>query len=184
MVKILLGCTGSVASIKVPVLVEELREFIDNVEISIIVTGNSLHFFDVKEIPENVIIYKDEDEWTTWKKRGDPIMHIDLGKWADLFLIAPLDANTLAKMANGLCDNLLTSAVRAWELSKPLIFCPAMNTKMYDHPLTGMQINTLLSWGYKVVPVVEKTLVCGDRGLGAMAEVKTIVEFVMRVCSV
>lgn len=45
-------------------------------------------------------MYRDEDEWTTWEKRGDPIVHIDLGKWADVFIIAPLDANTLAKMSN------------------------------------------------------------------------------------
>lgn len=71
--------------------------------------------------------------------------------------------------------------MRAWELSKPLIFCPAMNTKMYDHPLTRKQIDVLMGWGYKMIPVVEKTLVCGDKGLGAMAEVETIVKFLQDV---
>lgn len=60
-------------------------------------------------------------------------------------------------------------------MSKPLIFCPAMNTKMYDHPLTAEQIGILRQWGYHLVPVVEKTLVCGDTGAGAMAEVADIV---------
>jgi len=178
MVKILIGCTGSVATIKVPLLCDVLTKSFDSAEISLIVTKNSLHFFDPAELPGNVHVYKDEDEWMNWKERGDPIMHIDLGKWADIFIIAPLDANTLGKISNGLCDNLLTSTVRAWTMSKPLVFCPAMNTKMYTHPLTAIQFNMLIGWGYKMVPVVEKTLVCGDTGLGAMAEVGTIVDVV------
>ncbi|XP_017772869.1 PREDICTED: phosphopantothenoylcysteine decarboxylase [Nicrophorus vespilloides] len=178
MVKILLGCTGSVATIKVLNIIENLLNSVNDVEIKLIVTQNSMHFFNVHEVPKEVKVFKDEDEWSAWKQRGDPVVHIELGKWADLFLIAPLDANTLAKMANGLCDNLLTSTIRAWEMSKPLIFCPAMNTKMYNHPLTESQINILTNWGYYMVPVIEKTLICGDTGLGAMAEVATIVEYV------
>ncbi|KAJ8944309.1 hypothetical protein NQ314_009499 [Rhamnusium bicolor] len=119
----------------------------------------------------------DSDEWAAWSKRGDPVLHIELAKWADIFLIAPLDANTLAKISNGLCDNLVTCTVRAWEISKPLIFCPAMNTKMFQHPLTSSQITILKSWGYLEIPVIEKVLICGDTGPGAMAEVSTIVEF-------
>lgn len=56
-----------------------------------------------------------------WEAKGDPVLHIDLRKWADLLVIAPLSANTLAKMAQGLCDNCLTSVVRAWDFSKPLL---------------------------------------------------------------
>lgn len=63
-------------------------------------------------------------------------------------------------------------------MSKPLVFCPAMNTKMYEHPLTSQQIQTLTSWGYRLVPVIEKTLICGDTGLGAMADIHTIVDYV------
>lgn len=66
----------------------------------IIATEHSTKFFDKNDIPTSVQIYKDKDEWTAWNKRGDPILHIDLGKWADILLIAPLDANTLAKIAN------------------------------------------------------------------------------------
>lgn len=80
-----------------------------------------------------------------------------------------------------MCDNLLTCTARAWEISKSLIFCPAMNTKMYNHPLTDKQISQLRSWGYHEVPVIEKTLICGDVGAGAMAEVTTIVEFVQNL---
>lgn len=77
-----------------------------------------------------------------------------------------------------MCDNLLTCTARAWDLDKPLFFCPAMNTKMYQHPLTEIQIKQLVSWGYKEIPVIEKTLICGDTGPGAMAEVSSIVSIV------
>lgn len=63
----------------------------------------------------------DEDEWHVWQNKGDPVLHIDLRKWADLLVIAPLSANSLAKMAQGLCDNCLTSVVRAWDFTKPLL---------------------------------------------------------------
>lgn len=63
-------------------------------------------------------------------------------------------------------------------MSKPLVFCPAMNTKMYNHPLTEQQIRILQGWGYHLVPVIEKTLICGDTGAGAMAEVPVIVDYV------
>ncbi|XP_060709622.1 phosphopantothenoylcysteine decarboxylase isoform X3 [Hemiscyllium ocellatum] len=111
-----------------------------------------------------------------WKQRSDPVLHIDLRRWADLMVIAPLDANTLGKIATGICDNLLTCIVRAWDLKKPLLFCPAMNTVMWEHPITATQVQTLKSFGYIEVPCIVKTLVCGDKGYGAMAEISTIVE--------
>ncbi|XP_077774482.1 phosphopantothenoylcysteine decarboxylase isoform X2 [Podarcis muralis] len=126
---ILVGVTGSVAALKLPILVSELLK-----------------------IPG------------LWKKREDPVLHIDLRRWADLLLVAPLDANTLAKMANGLCDNLLTCVIRAWDLSKPLLFCPAMNTAMWEHPITAQQVDQLKSFGYVEIPCIVKKLICGDEG--------------------
>ncbi|KAL3285537.1 hypothetical protein HHI36_000068 [Cryptolaemus montrouzieri] len=182
MVKILLACTGSVATIKLPLLAQKLLDLDENqfgnIRVQIILTERSKHFVDHKELSKNIDIYTDEDEWSAWGKRGDPVLHIELAKWADIFLIAPLDANTLAKISSGLCDNLLTCVARAWDINKPLIFCPAMNTKMYEHILTKEQIDKLKSWGYKCIPVISKTLMCGDTGLGAMAEIDTIVDFV------
>lgn len=70
------------------------------VKIRVVVTERAKHFFDKKDIPESVEVFYDDDEWAAWNKRGDPVLHIELGKWADIFLIAPLDANTLAKIAN------------------------------------------------------------------------------------
>ncbi|KAK5640123.1 hypothetical protein RI129_010934 [Pyrocoelia pectoralis] len=178
MVNILIGCTGSVATIKLPILVKSLLELQPDVHISVITTERAKHFFDVSEIPDPVKVYDDKHEWDSWSNRGDPVLHIDLGKWADLFLIAPLDANTLGKMANGICDNLLTCTARAWDLTKPLLFCPAMNTRMYEHPLTLQQIGLLESWGHQLIPVVSKALMCGEIGDGGMAEVSTIIQYV------
>lgn len=73
----------------------------------------------------------------------------------------------------------MLSASRAWTLSKPLFFCPAMNTKMWEHPVTGQHVERLKSWGYREIECVSKTLMCGDVGFGAMASVDTIVERVL-----
>ncbi|XP_068230070.1 phosphopantothenoylcysteine decarboxylase [Palaemon carinicauda] len=122
----------------------------------------------------------DEDEWSAWQGRGDPVLHIALRDWAQVLVIAPLDANTMAKIAQGLCDNLLTCIVRAWNVSYPLVFCPAMNTQMYKHPLTVKHTAILKELGYIEVCVVSKRLACGDVGVGGMAEVGTIVDAVMQ----
>lgn len=96
--KILIGCCGSVAAIK---LTNLLNSFLaKSWDVQVVMTENSCHFASLKDITTLVKVHKDEDEWNTWKKRGDPVLHIELGRWADAFLIAPLDANTLAKLAN------------------------------------------------------------------------------------
>lgn len=97
--KILLCCTGSVATIKVLDIINNLN-LIENIEIKVVFTKFAFHFCNVESFPRiNITFYKDEDEWILWKQRGDPVLHIELAKWADLMLIAPLDANTLAKIA-------------------------------------------------------------------------------------
>ena len=94
--KILIGCTGSVATIKVNELVDQLnnRAF----EVQVIATEHAQHF--LKKESTNCKVWSDEDEWKMWNDRGDPVLHIELRKWADMLVIAPLDANSLAKMAN------------------------------------------------------------------------------------
>lgn len=131
-------------------------------------------FFDKNMLP--VEIFCDEDEWTTWKGLEDPILHIELRRWADIMVLAPLDANTLGKIACGLCDNLLTCIIRAWKPNKPLLFAPAMNTFMWKHPITANQVQALKSFGYEEIPCIQKVLACGDNGLGAMAETNVIVK--------
>nr|XP_006126325.1 phosphopantothenoylcysteine decarboxylase isoform X1 [Pelodiscus sinensis]XP_006126326.1 phosphopantothenoylcysteine decarboxylase isoform X1 [Pelodiscus sinensis]XP_014430602.1 phosphopantothenoylcysteine decarboxylase isoform X1 [Pelodiscus sinensis]XP_025042014.1 phosphopantothenoylcysteine decarboxylase isoform X1 [Pelodiscus sinensis] len=177
---VLVGVTGSVAALKLPILVSKLLE-IPGLEVHVVTTERAKHFYNPQEIP--VTLYSDTDEWQLWKGRTDPVLHIDLRRWADLMLVAPLDANTLAKIANGICDNLLTCVIRAWDLTKPLLFCPAMNTAMWEHPITAQQVEQLRGFGYVEIPCVVKKLVCGDEGRGAMAEVWTIVEKVKAILS-
>ena len=178
-INILVAATGSVAALKIPEILQQLTENIRLVfpqrecNIKLVPTEHSMHFFDTSIV--TVPILRDHDEWDQWKKIGDPVLHIELRKWADVMLIAPLDANTLSKLSNGACDNLVTCVARAWDFAKSIIVCPSMNTFMWHHPVTKQQLGTLLGWGYTVVPCVEKKLACGDVGLGAMAAVDTIV---------
>jgi len=188
--RLLLGVTGSVAAIKIKELVQHFQSH--NIETIVIPTETAKHFIHLDDSwcshgsvnqMKGPCYFEDHDEWSLWKTRGDPVLHILLRDWADMFLIAPLDANTLAKIAVGLCDNLLTNVVRAWDLKKqkPLLIAPAMNTAMYEHPLTRQQLDTLTNvFGYREIPSIEKTLMCGQTGIGAMASVDTIVEEILK----
>ena len=108
--RVLLGLSGSVASVKAEPLVALLADW---AEVRVVATSRSLHFFDLSALRAKVAVYVDEDEWRGGRvgavgySRGDPVLHIDLRKWADLLVIAPLSANTLAEIAHGLCPNLL-----------------------------------------------------------------------------
>lgn len=176
---VLIACSASVAAIKIPEIVSRLTR--ENISTTLVVTGASKHFLDLERIRNDfkIDVYTDQDEWDAWTNRGDPVLHIELSKKADLLVLAPLSANTMAKVSAGICDNLLTCVVRAWNVSKPVLFCPAMNTQMWNHPVTKGQVDMLVSWGYCLVPPIVKTLMCGDHGVGAMAEVETIVKLIL-----
>ena len=208
MANILLGVTGSVAAIKTPDLVAALRAA--GHAVKVVATDAALYFFDpvaldpsrVLRNPDVVIL--DEDEWPgrgdgRRYSRGDAVRHIELRRWADLLLVAPLDANTLGKFANGLCDNCLTCIWRAWDPARPAAVAPAMNTFMWDHPLTRRHLRALAadagaghvpghlddaatfaqinarSRTFRIVGPQVKVLACGDVGDGAMADVADIV---------
>jgi phosphopantothenoylcysteine decarboxylase len=210
MSKVLLGVTGSVAAIRAPELYAALKRA--GHEVKIVATQASLYFFDPAAIdplnsirparnPKTVVL--DEDEWPgrdTGRRyvRDEPVLHIELRRWADTLLIAPLDANTLAKLANGLADNCLTCVWRAWDTSRPVILAPAMNTLMWDHPLTwrhlrqlasdaaddvpeGLDLEEIIEWinanrpKLRIVPPQSKRLACGDVGMGALAVLDEIV---------
>jgi phosphopantothenoylcysteine decarboxylase len=133
---------------------------------------------------------------------GDPVLHIELRNWADVLLVAPMSAHTLAKLASGMCDDTLSCVARAWwtttasgssaaarstmSTNKPMIVAPAMNTGMWQHPVTEQQLQTLRSFAPNpnlvtiVMPQV-KTLACGETGDGALAPVHEIVEAVANV---
>jgi phosphopantothenoylcysteine decarboxylase/phosphopantothenate--cysteine ligase len=103
--------------------------------------------------------------------------HIRLAEWADLFLIAPGTANTIAKIANGLADNLLTSLALAFE--RPLLIAPAMNSAMWRNPATQRNLATCRENGVRLLPVGQGELACGTEGPGRMLEPETIVEYVL-----
>jgi phosphopantothenoylcysteine decarboxylase len=134
------------------------------------------------------------DEWSVWNRMGDEVVHIALRDWADVLVVAPLSANTLAKLSHGLCDDTLSCVVRAWDFGhrddngtrgKPLVLAPAMNTTMWHHPLTRQQLEQIQSWhvqnGVVVVPPQAKQLACGDVGVGAMADLAVITQAVQDV---
>src|SRR4051812_24781042 len=208
MANILLGVTGSVAAVKTPELYSALRD--RGHAVKIVATQSALYFFDpatldssrVLRNPEVVIL--DEDEWPGRDDgeryhRGDAVRHIELRRWADLLLVAPLDANTLAKFANGLCDNCLTCVWRALDPTRPVVVAPAMNTYMWEHPLTRRHLRALAadagaghvpghlddaatlaqinarSRTFRIVGPQIKVLACGDLGDGAMADVADVV---------
>ncbi len=174
--KVLLGVTGSVAAKLTPDLLEKLQSA--GHEVQIVATESSLYFWNDNHV--NVKVWTEKDEWPGKKYNPDnTIAHIELRKWAEVLLIAPLTANTLARMAHGLAENLLTGITRAWDLQKPVVIAPAMNTMMWNHPLTGVHIEILRTW-YKltVVEPVCKRLACGDEGMGAMADIENIVKAV------
>ena len=182
--KILLGVTGSVAAILTPKLIEELLAM--GSEIKVVATEKSFYFLNPDRINRNAgPVYMDKDEW--WSERyirGTNILHISLRDWADVLLIAPLSANSLAKLANGLADNFLTSIARAWPVNKPIILAPAMNTEMWNHPITAEHIERLKKWFPKlrIINPISKVLACGTEGIGAMAEIDSIVKEV-RECA-
>ncbi|KAK2648049.1 hypothetical protein Ddye_015538 [Dipteronia dyeriana] len=165
--RILLAASGSVAAIKFANLCHCFSEW---AEVRAVATRPSLHFIDRAAIPKDVIFNTDEDEWSSWSKIGDSVLHIELRRWADIMVIAPLSANTLGKIAGGLCDNLLTCIVRAWDYNKPLFIAPAMNTFMWTNPFTERHLMTIDELGITLIPPVTKRLACGDYGNGAMAE--------------
>ncbi|KAI6249499.1 Phosphopantothenoylcysteine decarboxylase [Erysiphe necator] len=213
---LLLCASGSVATIKIPEILQSLSKH-SNLSIRLVFTKAALHFLNYssnegfhlgifESIPNVDGIFLDNDEWNQpWNQGG--ILHIELRRWADIMLIAPLSANTLAKIVAGMADNLLTSVVRAWDTEgliqnsgerKRIIVAPAMNTAMWNHPITKVQLKVLgHDWAisekndidmdinkgtchgwFELLMPVEKKLACGDIGIGAMCEWRDIVKIV------
>ncbi|GAB65240.1 phosphopantothenoylcysteine decarboxylase [Plasmodium cynomolgi strain B] len=179
---LLIGVSASIAAIKLGEVKERLKERCreSNLQVEIKYVATTLAydtFLKKVDFCEEVLL--DRDEWT-WEKMGDEILHVELRKWADLFVICPMDANTLASVASGACPNLLTCICRCWDFRKPLLVFPCMNTYMYDHPITREQLKRITSWGVKVVEPVEKLLACGDYGIGALPPVEDVVEKIVQ----
>lgn len=121
-------------------------------------------------------VFTDQSEWHITKGLNEQSLHLELVQWADFLVISPLDANTLGKISSGICDNLLTCIARAWDLHKPLLFCPEMNTKMFLHPITSKQIEELKIYGYYELPSISETLLTDSSGAGAISEINYIID--------
>jgi phosphopantothenoylcysteine decarboxylase/phosphopantothenate--cysteine ligase len=114
---------------------------------------------------------------------GKQMAHINLAKWADVTVLCPATANTINKLAQGLGDDLLGSLFLAHDFKKPYFIAPAMNTAMYRHPATQAAMQTLESWGVKILPTGEGRLACGDVGEGKLLEPDLIAETIERALS-
>ena len=168
--KILLGITGSIAAYKSVFLVRLLVTA--GAEVKVIMTPSAKDFVSpltLATLSKNKVLFNlaDEDTWAN---------HVMLGRWADVMLIAPLSCNTLAKMANGFCDNLLLATYLS--ATCPVAIAPAMDEDMWQHPSTKRNIAAIEQIGQSVISVVKGELASGLYGEGRMAEPQDIVTFI------
>ena len=164
--KILLGITGSIAAYKAPVLVRQLIK--KGAEVKIVITPAATDFVSkltLSTLSKNPVLVElfDEETWAN---------HVMLGRWADIFLIAPLSCNTLSKMAFGQCDNLLLATYLS--ATCPVMVAPAMDEDMWHHPTTKSNLQRILEHGCLSLPVSYGELASGLTGEGRMAEPEEI----------
>jgi phosphopantothenoylcysteine decarboxylase/phosphopantothenate--cysteine ligase len=166
---ILVAVTGSIAVYKA---LELIRLYIKaEANVKVIMTSAATKFvtaLSFEAISQNRVLCEETESWD----KNDIYNHIDIGKWADIFVLAPCSANTINKLANGVADNLLTQTALAFTKNK--LIAPAANTNMIKNPITQESLKKLQSYGYKIVSTQTKELVCKDVGDGAMAEPQTI----------
>ncbi|WP_374401777.1 bifunctional phosphopantothenoylcysteine decarboxylase/phosphopantothenate--cysteine ligase CoaBC [Flavobacterium sp.] len=174
--KILLGVSGGIAAYKTANLV---RLFIKaGAQVQVVMSPASLHFVTpltlatLSKNPVYSTFYNEEEGNGEWNN------HVELGLWADLMIVAPATANTLSKMANGNCDNLLIATYLSAKC--PVYFAPAMDLDMYKHPSTLDSFHKLKSFGNIIIPAESGELASGLSGEGRMAEPENIVSFLER----
>ncbi len=164
---LLLGVTGGIAAYKACELTSLAMKA--GFEVQVVMTANACRFVGPLTFAGLTGRAVHTDTFT------DAMVHIDLGKWADVAVIAPLSANVLGKLACGLADDVLTTTIMALPRGKPCILAPAMNTEMWFHPVVQRNIGWIDGLGrYTWVLPTEKRLACGDVGMGGLAEVGDI----------
>jgi phosphopantothenoylcysteine decarboxylase/phosphopantothenate--cysteine ligase len=171
--RILVGITGGIAAYKVPQLVRLLIK--QGVEVKVVCTPAALRFVGdetLRTLSGNPVYRDGVSQYD--------IEHVRLAQWADLFLICPATANTIAKIAHGIADNLLTSLALTVPPGR-LLVAPAMNTEMWRNAATRANIATLQKNGIAVLPVGEGELACGTEGQGRMQEIGDIVEAALSI---
>jgi phosphopantothenoylcysteine decarboxylase/phosphopantothenate--cysteine ligase len=167
--KIILGVTGSIAAYKSAILVRLLVKA--GAEVKVIMTSSAEDFITpltLSVLSKNPVISQLQNDTGIWNN------HVDLGLWADLMIIAPASANTMAKMANGQCDNMLLATYLSAKC--PVLFAPAMDLDMWKHPSTKRNLALLASYGNHLIPVENGELASGLSGDGRMAEPETIAD--------
>ena len=175
--KIIVGVTGSIAAYKAAVLVRSLVK--EGAEVRVVMTPLGRQFITpltmatLSKHPILVDFFNPENgEWNS---------HVALGEWADAFLIAPATANTIAKMATGVADNLLLTTYLSARC--PVFVAPAMDLDMYNHPSTQYNLDSLKSYGNRIIEPAEGELASGLSGKGRMEEPEKIVEYLSQYFS-
>jgi phosphopantothenoylcysteine decarboxylase/phosphopantothenate--cysteine ligase len=169
--KVIVGITGGISAYKTCYVVRGLKKL--GVDVRVVMTPSATRFvtpltFSTLSGSDVIVEMFPDGDVSTW--------HIDLALWADLMLIAPASANTIAKIANGIADNFLTLLVLA--LRSPLVLAPAMDVDMYMNPVVQRNIKILRELGYFIIDPEEGELASGLTGIGRMAEPETIIKYV------
>jgi phosphopantothenoylcysteine decarboxylase/phosphopantothenate--cysteine ligase len=167
--KIILAITGSIAAYKTPQLVRLLVKA--GAEVQVIMTGSAADFVS----PLALATVSRREVFSSVSNGAHWNNHVHLGRWADVLLVAPCSANSMAKMAQGLCDNM----VMAVYLSAPcpVLIAPAMDEDMWLHAATKANLSTLQSYGHRIIPVAHGELASGIVGAGRMAEPEEIQQY-------
>jgi len=172
---ILVGVTGSIAIYKT---LELVRLYVKaGANVRVIMTESSKKFISplaFETISQAAILDDTNENWA----KDSILNHIAIGKWADIFVVAPVTANTINKLSNGIADNILLQSLLAYPRIK--LLCPAANTNMIENPITKASFKMLTLCNFKVVPSVSKELACRDIGNGAMSEVEDIFDATAR----
>ena len=173
---ILIGITGGIAAYKICTLIRLYKKSGANVRV--ILTPNALNFVTKLTLQtlSNNEVYVDNFDVDNFKPE-----HISLCDEADIFVIAPATANTISKIANGICDNLLTTTACAF--NKPILLAPAMNTNMWNNNFIQENLEKLKNTGYHIVNPGTGFLACGTTGEGRMAEVEDIYDSTVKIFS-
>lgn len=170
--KILIGISGSIAAYKIPLLIRLLIK--EGAEVKVVMSPVACDFvtpLTLSTLSQKPVLIEPYN-----KVDGSWNSHVEWGRWADVFIMAPVSANTLAKMAAGIADNLLTTTYLAAKC--PVFFAPAMDLDMFHHPTTKRNINTLLSFGNRLIEPQIGELASGLCGEGRMEEPEVIFEVI------
>ena len=164
---VLIGISGGIAAYKVPELV---RNFVkEGIAVKCVLTQSAQKFvtpLTLQTLSKNKV-YTSMFEESEWE-----LDHIELAKWADIYIIVPATAETIAKLASGSAQDLLSCTALAFK--KPILVCPAMNTDMWFHPATVANYNRIKEFGYKTIEPQNGELACGVVGVGCLADIKVI----------